>query len=180
MKRTRGSYRLIHASISLIGVLWDEQVPIEGAATVLNALRSLGKRVFLVTNNSQQTRAGLRAKATGFGHNVQEVCTRVGAFAMGHLELTNRTIPPSSRTPVGDRHVRLGGGRLPAAAALHRQGVRHRSPEHRRRTGCGRHSALRHRCGRPRQRHVARPTGERAIPAGRRRGRRHRRLRRAL
>lgn len=55
------------------GVLWEGSDPIDGAATVLNALRSLGKRIFLVTNNSQLTRAELQSKAAAFGHHVQEV-----------------------------------------------------------------------------------------------------------
>lgn len=55
------------------GVLWNGTEAIDGAAEVLNTLRSLGKRVVFVTNNSMLTRPQLHTKATGFGHDVQEV-----------------------------------------------------------------------------------------------------------
>lgn len=53
------------------GVIWRGDSVIERASETIDHLRSIGKRVFFVTNNSTKSRAGYLKKFTGLGLNAQ-------------------------------------------------------------------------------------------------------------
>jgi len=52
------------------GVIWRGDSVIDGVPETLNLLRSLGKRLFFVTNNSTKSRAGYLKKFTSLGLNI--------------------------------------------------------------------------------------------------------------
>eukprot|EP00195_Chlamydomonas_chlamydogama_P006369 CAMPEP_0202895598 /NCGR_PEP_ID=MMETSP1392-20130828/4751_1 /ASSEMBLY_ACC=CAM_ASM_000868 /TAXON_ID=225041 /ORGANISM="Chlamydomonas chlamydogama, Strain SAG 11-48b" /LENGTH=333 /DNA_ID=CAMNT_0049580647 /DNA_START=200 /DNA_END=1202 /DNA_ORIENTATION=- len=53
------------------GVIWRGDSVIEGVPETLELLRSMGKRLFFVTNNSTKSRAGYLKKFTGLGLKVK-------------------------------------------------------------------------------------------------------------
>lgn len=53
------------------GVIWRGDSLIDGVPRVLDRLRSLGKRLFFVTNNSTKSRAGYKSKFTSLGLDVK-------------------------------------------------------------------------------------------------------------
>jgi ribonucleotide monophosphatase NagD (HAD superfamily) len=55
------------------GVLWRGDTPLKGSVHVINRLKELGKKVFLVSNNCTLTLDGYMMKAKKFGINVTEV-----------------------------------------------------------------------------------------------------------
>ncbi|XP_065568430.1 glycerol-3-phosphate phosphatase-like [Artemia franciscana] len=57
------------------GVLWKELTPIDGSAKVLSLLKSMGKKVFYVTNNSTKTREEYVSKfeKLGFSASKEEI-----------------------------------------------------------------------------------------------------------
>lgn len=55
------------------GVLWLENVAMEGAPNVINKFRELGKNIFFVTNNSTKLRDDLMARSVRLGFNVTKV-----------------------------------------------------------------------------------------------------------
>lgn len=72
------------------GVLWLHNTAIVGSAAVIARLQALGKRVFLVTNNSSRTRAQFAAKAADLEYNVsaaQIVSTAHVAATYLHAQL---------------------------------------------------------------------------------------------
>jgi ribonucleotide monophosphatase NagD (HAD superfamily) len=56
-----------------LGVLWLGDTPLEGSIHVVNRLKELGKKVFLISNNCTLTLDGYMEKANKFGINVTEV-----------------------------------------------------------------------------------------------------------
>jgi ribonucleotide monophosphatase NagD (HAD superfamily) len=54
-------------------VLWLGNTPLEGSVPVINRLKELGKKVFLVSNNCTSTLAEYVEKTKKFGINVTEV-----------------------------------------------------------------------------------------------------------
>ncbi|PNF22242.1 Glycerol-3-phosphate phosphatase [Cryptotermes secundus] len=54
------------------GVLWFENTPLEGSVEVINRLKELGKKVFLVTNNCNSTVNQYMNKINTFGLHVAE------------------------------------------------------------------------------------------------------------
>ncbi|KAL3319931.1 hypothetical protein Ciccas_001387 [Cichlidogyrus casuarinus] len=60
------------------GVLWRSETPINGAQNVISRLLKVGKRVFLVTNNSTKTREEYAQKCANLGFPVTKdhiICT---------------------------------------------------------------------------------------------------------
>jgi ribonucleotide monophosphatase NagD (HAD superfamily) len=55
------------------GVLWRDSHLIEGALEALRALRTLGKRVFFVSNNSTKSRETYLKRLTAFGFEASTV-----------------------------------------------------------------------------------------------------------
>lgn len=55
------------------GVIWRGEEAIQGASEAIESLRSRGKRLFFITNNSSSTRHELVTKFLGFGLQVQPV-----------------------------------------------------------------------------------------------------------
>ena len=53
------------------GVLWHDDKPIEGSPKTINALLSIGKRVYFVTNNGTKTRQELHDKARKQGFHIK-------------------------------------------------------------------------------------------------------------
>jgi Predicted sugar phosphatases of the HAD superfamily len=55
-------------------VLWAGDTPLEGSLEVINRLKELGKKVFLISNNCTLTMNQYMKKIKKFGLNVSEVC----------------------------------------------------------------------------------------------------------
>jgi ribonucleotide monophosphatase NagD (HAD superfamily) len=55
------------------GVLWFGNTPLEGSVEVINRLKELGKKVFLVSNNCTSTLSQYMNKTNTFGLRVTEV-----------------------------------------------------------------------------------------------------------
>lgn len=55
------------------GVIWKGDTLIEGVSAILDKLRSLGKKVFFVTNNSTKSRKGYKAKFDSLGLDVRRL-----------------------------------------------------------------------------------------------------------
>jgi len=72
------------------GVIWKGDSLIEKVPSVLEKLRSLGKRIFFVTNNSTKSRKGYKKKFDGLGLEVlpEEIFSSSFAAA-AYLEQTN-------------------------------------------------------------------------------------------
>ena len=69
---------LHHLNISFVsGVLWNGGDVIKDANAVVNKLQELGKKVFLVTNNSTKSRDEYVAKCAKLGFNCNEVRFKV-------------------------------------------------------------------------------------------------------
>lgn len=54
------------------GVLWLGEDPIPGSSDVINFLQRIGKKVFLITNNSEKNRTQFLVKANRLNYNVNE------------------------------------------------------------------------------------------------------------
>lgn len=54
-------------------MLWLDNIPLEGSVDVINRLKELGKKVFLVTNNCSKTLNQYMNKTNTFGLRVAEV-----------------------------------------------------------------------------------------------------------
>jgi hydroxymethylpyrimidine pyrophosphatase-like HAD family hydrolase len=54
-------------------VLWFDNTPLDGSVEVINRLKELGKKVFLVTNNCSSTLNQYMNKINTFGLRVSEV-----------------------------------------------------------------------------------------------------------
>lgn len=71
------------------GVVWRGDAVIPKASEAIEYLRSIGKRVFFVTNNSTKSRAGYLKKFTGLGLNAQAEEIFSSSFAAAaYLEQT--------------------------------------------------------------------------------------------
>lgn len=71
------------------GVIWRGDSLIEGVPAVLEKLRTAGKRLFFVTNNSTKSRAGYRSKFTSLGLDVEPEEIFSSSFAAAaYLEQT--------------------------------------------------------------------------------------------
>lgn len=60
-----------HKNKKLLGVIWRGDSVIDGVPETLDFLRSLGKRLVFVTNNSTKSRAGYLSKFTSLGLSVK-------------------------------------------------------------------------------------------------------------
>lgn len=58
---------------SIAGVLWSGEKVIDRAHLVINELRSLGKNIFLLTNNSTKTRDEYAEKCATLGFQAYKV-----------------------------------------------------------------------------------------------------------
>lgn len=59
-------------SIFVVGVLWQHDRPFEGASDVVNQLGKLGKKVYLITNNSMTSAAQMVEKCTKMNYDLGE------------------------------------------------------------------------------------------------------------
>ena len=94
--------RPIHTWLTdMDGVLVHEEDPIPGAAEFIEALKAIGLKFLVLTNNSIFTRRDLRARLLGSGIDVPEDA---------HLDLGagHRRLP---RRPAPRRHRRTSWGR---------------------------------------------------------------------
>jgi ribonucleotide monophosphatase NagD (HAD superfamily) len=66
-------YKSVYCFCIISGVLWLNNTPLEGSVEVINRLKELGKKVFLVTNNCNSTVNQYMNKTNAFGLHVAEV-----------------------------------------------------------------------------------------------------------
>ena len=76
---TRMAPRISHNPF-VSGVLWNGGDVIKDSNAVVNKLQELGKKVFLVTNNSTKSRDEYVAKCAKLGFNCNEVSLDDGRF----------------------------------------------------------------------------------------------------
>ncbi|XP_017070723.1 4-nitrophenylphosphatase isoform X2 [Drosophila eugracilis] len=67
------------------GVLWHFSKAIEGSVDTFNLMKSTGRKVFIVSNNSEMSRMEMAKKANDFGFEVEEDSILTSSFACANF-----------------------------------------------------------------------------------------------